>query len=96
MKRILVGSLIVGVILSICPGQRSGLASLLAGAFATLLLNQLGSRSIAEKVGALLTVAAIAWLSGPRAATTQSLFAHFVGWGVAGTALAFYLHPRSE
>lgn len=96
MKRVILGALIVGVILSICPGNRSGLACLITGVFATLFLLQLGSRSVAEKVGALLTAAAIAWLAGPRAATTQSLFAHFVGWTLAATALAVYLHPRSE
>ena len=96
MKRILVGTVIAGVILSICPGNRSGLACLLAGALATLLLLQLGSRSVVEKVGFLLTAAALAWLAGPRAATSQSLFAHFAGWAIAATALAVYLHPRSE
>ncbi len=96
MKRVLVGTLIVGVILSICPGNRSGLACLIAGTFATLLLLQLGPRSVVEKVGALLTAAAIAWLAGPRAATSQSLLAHFAGWTLAATALAVYLHPRAE
>ena len=96
MKRVLIGTLIVGVILSVCPGNRSGLACLLTGTFATLFLLQLGSRSIVEKIGALLTAAAIAWLAGPRAATSQSLFAHFAGWTLAATALAVYLHPRAE
>ena len=65
-------------------------------AFATLLLTLLGARSIAEKIGALLIAAAIAWLAGPRAATSQSAIAHFAGWTFAAAALAAYLHPRSE
>lgn len=95
MKRALVGTLIAGFILA--PfSPRSTPACLLAGAFATFLLLQLGSRSIVEKVGALLTAAAIAWLAGPRAATTQSVAVHFIGWTLAATALAVYLHPRAE
>ncbi len=95
MKRALVGTLITGFILA--PfSSRSTPACLLAGAFATFLLFQLGSRSIVEKVGALLTAAAIAWLAGPRAATTQSVLVHFLGWTLAATALAVYLHPRTE
>ena len=95
MKRVLIGSLIAGIILAIFS-ERSGLASLLAGFFATLLLLQLGSRSVVEKVGALLTAAAIAWLAGPRAAAGQSLFTHIFSWTLASSALAVYLHPRSE
>ena len=95
--RFLIGALIVGVILAICPGNRSFLSCLLAGAFATLLLLQLGSRSIVEKVGALLTAAAIAWLAGPRPASSRESFIAFVaGWTVAASALAAYLHPRAE
>jgi hypothetical protein len=95
MKRFFVGTLIAGFILG--PfSYRSWPACFLVGALATFLLLQLGSRSIVEKVGALLTAAAIAWLAGPRAATTQSVFMHFAGWTLAATALAVYLHPRSE
>lgn len=95
MKRVLVGTLMTGFILALFSA-RSTPACLLAGAFATFLLLQLGPRSIVEKVGALLTAAAIAWLAGPRAATSQSVFAHFAGWTLAATALSVYLHPRSE
>lgn len=95
MKRVLVGTSICGVIL-IPFSERSEAACLLAGLFATLLLLQLGSRSIVEKVGALLTAAAIAWLAGPQAAIKQTAFAHFAGWTLAATALAAYLHPRAE
>jgi len=96
MKRALVGTLIAGLILAVFS-DRSSPACLLAGAFATFLLLQLGARSIVEKVGALLTAAAIAWLAGPRAPLpSQSLFGYFAGWTLAATALAVYLHPRSE
>jgi len=95
MKRLLVGTSIAGVILAIFS-ERSTPACLLAGGFSTLLLLQLGARSIAEKVGALLTAAAIAWLAGPRAAAGQSVIEHFAGWTLAATALAVYLHPRAE
>ncbi len=95
MKRVLVGALIAGLILNMFS-ERSTPACLLAGAFATWLLLQLGSRSVVEKVAGLLTAAAIAWLAGPRAAAGQSLFAHFAGWTLAATALAVYLHPRAE
>lgn len=95
MKRLLVGSLIMGILLAMFS-ERSNPACLLTGVFSTLLLLQLGSRSVAEKVGALLTAAAIAWLAGPRAAAGQSVLNHFAGWAIAGTALAVYLHPRAE
>ena len=96
MKRVLIGSLLVGVILSICPSNRSSIACFITGVFSTLLLLQVGPRSIVEKVGLLLTVAAIAWLAGPRAALHQSLFWHFFGWTIAASSLAMYLHPRAR
>ena len=96
MKRALIGTLIAGFSLAFFS-ERSTPACLLAGALATFLLLQLGARSIIEKVAALLTAAAIAWLAGPRAALpSQSLFEHFAGWTLAATALAVYLHPRAE
>lgn len=96
MKRMLVGTLIAGFSLALFS-ERSTTACLLAGTLATFLLLQLGSRSIVEKVGALLTAASIAWLAGPRAALpSQSLFSHLAGWTIAASALAVYLHPRSE
>ncbi|MEK7388143.1 MAG: hypothetical protein AAB036_00445 [Elusimicrobiota bacterium] len=96
MKRFLVGTLIVGAALIICPGNRSLLACLCAGALSTYLLVQMGPRSIIEKVGSLLTVALIAWVAGPRAAQEESLFLHLLGWTTAATALSIYLHPRLE
>ena len=95
MKRVLVGTLIAGLTLSLFS-DRSALACLLAGGLSTFLLLQLGPRSIVEKVGALLTAAGIAWLAGPRAALGQSLIGYFCGWVIAATALAVYLHPRAE
>ena len=96
MKRALTGTVIVGLILTLFT-DRSMAACMLTGALSTFLLLQLGARSIAEKIGALLTVAAIAWLAGPRAALpSQSVLVHFAGWTLAATALAVYLHPRSE
>lgn len=96
MKRVLIGTAILGLILTICPGERSALAYLIAAFFSTQLLLQLGPRSIAEKVGALMTVAVVVWLAGPRAARGESLFLHLAGWLAGGTALSFYLHPRGE
>lgn len=94
--RVLVGGLIAGVVLYLVPGLRSGPACVLSGMLATLLLLQLGPRSIVEKVGVVMIAALIAWTAGPRAAHGQSLFWHLAGWLGAGTALAFYLHPKSE
>lgn len=96
MKRFVVGTLIVGVTLAVVPGNRSALACLAAGGLSTWLALQLGPRSIIEKVGALLTAAAIAWVAGPRAARMESAPAHFAGWALAAAALSVYLHPRSE
>ncbi|MBI2387654.1 MAG: hypothetical protein HYV14_16835 [Elusimicrobia bacterium] len=96
MKRALVGTLIAGFTLAVFS-DRSTPACLLAGGLATFLVLQLGPRSIVEKVGALLTAAAIAWLGGPAAPLpSQSLTAYFAGWIVAATALSVYLHPRAE
>ncbi len=95
MKRMLLGTLIFAIIYG--PfSSRSWPACVLTGVLATFLLLQFGSRSIVEKIGVLLSAAAIAWLAGPRAATTQSPLAHFAGWTLAATALAVYLHPRAE
>ncbi|OGS39433.1 MAG: hypothetical protein A2506_01030 [Elusimicrobia bacterium RIFOXYD12_FULL_66_9] len=96
MKRVLVGTIILGLVLTFFPGERSSLAYMIAAFLSTLLLLQLGPRSIVEKVGVLMIVSAIAWIAGPRAARGESLILHLCGWFVGGTALSFYLHPRSE
>ena len=95
MKRVLVGASIAGVILAVFSG-RSTPACLLAGGFATLLTLQLGQRSVVEKVGALMTAAAIAWFAGPVSTAGHSLLGHLAAWLIASTALAAYLHPRAE
>lgn len=94
--RVLGGGFIAGIILYFVPGQHSGPACLVAGALLTFLLLQLGPRSVVEKLGAVLTVALIAWVAGPRAAYGQSLLWHLLGWAAAGSALAFYLRPKTE
>lgn len=96
MKRAAVGTLIAGFVLAVFT-DRSTPACVLAGAFATWMLLQLGPRSVVEKVGVLMCAAAIAWLAGPRAATAgQSFLGHLAVWLIASTALSVYLHPRAE
>jgi hypothetical protein len=94
--KVFTGGLIAGLILYIVPGLHSGPACLIAGMLATLLLLQLGPRSVVEKVGAVMTAALVAWVAGPRAASGQSLVWHLLGWFAAGIALSFYLRPRTE
>lgn len=94
--RVLVGGLIAGLILYAVPGQRSGPACLIAGALTAWLMRQAEPRAIIEKVALALALALVAWTAGPRAAHRQSLAFHLLGWLIAGTALAFYLHPKPE
>jgi hypothetical protein len=94
--RVLVGAFIAGVILYLVPGLHSGPACLVAGALLTFLLLQLGPSSVVEKLGATLTAAVLAWIAGPRASSGQSLLWHLLGWTIAGSALAYYLRPRTE
>lgn len=94
--RLLAGGLIAGVILYFVPGLHSGPACVAAGLLLAYLMTLLGPRSIVEKSAFALGAALIAWVAGPRAAYGQSLLAHLAGWLAAGTALAFYLHPKSE
>ena len=94
--RVFVGGLIAGVILYFVPGLRSGPACLIAGWISAWMLTLIGPRSIVEKVGLLLGVGVIAWVAGPRAAHNESLILYLLGWLAASTALAFYLHPKSE
>ncbi len=93
--RVLVGGLLAGVILYFVPGLHSLMACLLAGALLTYLLLLLGPSSIVEKLGAVMTISIIAWIAGPRAAS-KGLLLHLFGWAAAGSALSFYLRPRSE
>ena len=94
--RVAIGGLVAGVILYFVPGLHSGPACIVAGVLLTWLLEQLGPRSIVEKIGAVMTVSLIAWIAGPRAASGQSLVWHLLGWGAAGAALAYYLRPKPE
>lgn len=94
--RVLIGGLIAGIVLRIAPGLHSLLACLLAGILLAWLLLQLGPRSVVERIAAVMTVSLLAWLAGPRAASGQSLIWHLFGWAAAGTALAYYLRPKSE
>ena len=96
MKRALLGGLILGLILYLLPGTRSGPACLVAGILSTILILQTGPRSIVEKVAILMTLSLVAWVAGPRAARSESLAGHLLGWLAGATALSFYLHPRSE
>jgi hypothetical protein len=97
MKRVIIGTVILGLVLYIFPGTRSGPACLAAGLLSTLLLLWFGPRSIVEKVGVLMAVSLVAWVAGPRAAgRAESLPTHLFGWLAGGAALSFYLHPRSE
>ena len=95
--RVLVGAFIAGVILYLVPGLHSGPACLVAGALLTYLLLLLGPSSVVEKLGAAMIVSLIAWIAGPHAAAKgQSLLWHLLGWACAGSALSYYLRPRSE
>jgi hypothetical protein len=94
--KVFTGGLIAGLILYIVPGLHSGPACLIAGMLATLLLLQLGPRSVVEKVGAVMTAALVAWVAGPRAASGQSMLWHLLGWFAAAIALSFHLRPRTE
>lgn len=84
-----------------------GLAgNLLAAFLATLLLLQLGPRSLVEKVLFLLTAAVLAW-SGryfgdvaywglPWRNAFVDLADLLIAWTLAGAALAWLTHPRAE
>jgi hypothetical protein len=93
--RVLVGGLIAGIILKIEPGHHSLMACLVAGALLTYLLVLLGPSSVAEKLGVTMLVSLLAWIAGPLAAS-RGLPWHLLGWACAGSALAFYLRPRTE
>ncbi|HEX4047370.1 MAG TPA: hypothetical protein VH309_06025 [Elusimicrobiota bacterium] len=94
--RVIAGAFIAGIVLYLVPGRHSGPACLVAGALLTFLLLQLGPRSFVERLGAVMTISLIAWVAGPRAALHESLLWHLLGWAAAGSALAFYLRPKSE
>jgi hypothetical protein len=92
--RTFVGGLIAGVILWIFSG--TGGYGLIAGWFTAALMLQLGPRSLAEKVGAAMTAAMIAWAAGPGYGAHVGFVRYLFGWLIASSALAYYLHPKSE
>jgi hypothetical protein len=94
--RAVIGGLMAGVILYFVPGGHSGPACLIAGILMALLLIQLGPRSHVERIAALETAAVLAWSAGPSAYHPVGLFRYLFGWLLAGSALSFYLRPKSE
>lgn len=93
--RVLVGALIVAGVLFVLPGYNP-ITGFFLGLLTLVLLRLLGPRSMAEKTGAALAAGLMCWLAGARVAAHDALSAHFLGWAVAGGALAYYLHPKSE
>lgn len=104
MKRLLAGAVAAGLILcgfATAPWASAGspglLANLFAGFLAALLLLQLGSRSLVEKVLFLLVAASLGWAGrAPWDMTARSLFETLAAWTVAGAALAWLTRPRTE
>ncbi|MBI4370774.1 MAG: hypothetical protein HY552_00605 [Elusimicrobia bacterium] len=96
MGRALIGSLLFAVPLAVLPGSHSPLACLAGGFLAVYLVEQMGARSIVEKTGGLMTAALLAWVAGPSPSRGTGLAAYLFGWLLASSALAWYLHPRSE
>jgi len=92
--RTFVGGLIAGVILWIFSG--TGGYGLIAGWLTAALLLQAGPRSIAEKVGIAMLTALIAWSAGPGYGAHVGFVRYLFGWFLAASALAYYLHPRTE
>jgi hypothetical protein len=90
-----VGGLIAGAILWIVAGA-GFFGGAVAGLLVAWLMLQLGPRSIAEKVGAGMTAALIAWAAGPGSGAGPGFLRYLVGWFAASAAAAAYLHPRAE
>ncbi|MDX6769851.1 MAG: hypothetical protein SF051_09985 [Elusimicrobiota bacterium] len=104
MKRLLAGTFVGGLVLAACamapwasPVGPSLFGCLLAGFLATLLLEQLGPRSLVEKVLFLLTAGTLAWAGrAPWDMTGGALLEALVAWSFAGAALAWLTRPRAE
>ncbi len=104
MKRLLIGTVVGGALLSafaLTPWPHVDGATLwgnlLAGFLATLLLLQLGPRSLVEKVLFLLTAATLAWVGrAPWDKTAGTLLATLVAWSFTGAALAWFTRSRTE
>ena len=84
----------------------SFLGNFLAAFFAVWLVAQLGPRSFVERVGALLTAAWLAWAWAkwpdfvwwgfPGRMLAIELADYTVSWLLAGSAIAWTLHPRAS
>jgi hypothetical protein len=95
MERAVVGGLIAAAFLWIVSGAGI-LYAVLAGLMTACLLSQLGPRSLIEKVGAGMTAGLIAWAAGPGSGDGPGTFRYMLGWLLASSALAAYVHPRAE
>jgi hypothetical protein len=93
--RTFVGGLIAGAVLCVLAGVNL-IGAAIAGLLAAALMRQLGPRSLAEKVGAGMTAALIAWAAGPGSGAGPGFLRYLLGWLAASSALAAYLHPRAE
>lgn len=93
--RVLAGGLIAGGILWMVAGADI-IGGLVAGLLTASLMRQLGPRSLAEKVGAAMTAALIAWAAGPGAGADIGLIRFLFGWLLSSSALAYVLHPKTE
>jgi hypothetical protein len=104
MQRLLAGTVVGGVLLSafaLAPWAASDGATLfgnlLAGFLATLMLLQIGPRSLIEKILFLLTAAALAWAGrAPWDRTAGTLLATLVAWAFTSAALAWITRSRTE
>jgi hypothetical protein len=94
--RVVIGGLIAGTILRFVPGVHGAAACLIAGMMMTLLLQQLGPRSYIEKIAAVETAAVLAWAAGPGSYPETNVIWYLFGWLLAGSALSYYLRPKSE
>ena len=95
MERGTVGGLIAAAFLWIVAGA-GFLYAIIAGLMTACLVSQLGPRSLVEKVGAGMTAALIAWAAGPGSGGGPGIVRYMLGWLLASSALAAYVHPRAE
>jgi len=93
--RIFVGGIVAGAVLFAFAGTNP-IYGVIAGWLAASLMLQLGPRSMAEKTGAGLTAALIAWAAGPGSGAGPGLVRFMLGWLAASCVLAYCVHPRAE
>jgi hypothetical protein len=94
--RTVLGGLLAGAILRFVPGIHNVGSCLITGLLMTYLLLIMGPRSYAERLGALAGIAALAWAAGPSSFRETNIVWYFFGWFLSGTALAFFLRPRTQ